>query len=342
MAVGLTRAGADGADVPLLWETKPSPGRFIGFLTKLERVIPPAHRPSFPTKYAHSIGIVTRAAGAGAVVVGFALGANSLHDASLTFQTVSIDKAPVPTDLCTDNPADPSCPPLNPNDPKCLTAQWRHAALCDDNSTPAPAVTNRCTDNPADPSCPPLGPNDAKCAGGWRNTAACVGGPFDPNNSINCTPGFAGCPGNVPSNAPAPPPPSKGHEPPPHHHEPPPPGGDHPGGPGQPPPSGTEHPGPVEPPPPGTDRPGPGEPPPVADHPDPGTPDTHSHSDEAAPPPAAPPVPIAPLPAVEAPHAPDAPAPAIQAPAIAPAPVAPAAPAPAMAPAPAPSPSTSK
>lgn len=125
----------------LLVESKLSPGAFIGSLTKLASVISRPHSPSFLTKYAHSLGIVARAAAAGAVVVGFALGANSLHDASLTFQTVSIDKAPVPTDLCTDNPADPSCPPL--------------------------------------------GPNDAKCADGWRFTAACVGGPFDPNNSVN-------------------------------------------------------------------------------------------------------------------------------------------------------------
>jgi hypothetical protein len=77
-------------------------------------------------------------------MIGFAIGVNSVHDGSLTLATVSASRGP--------------------------------------------AVTDKCTDNPADPSCPPMGPNDAKCAGAWRYTAACVGGPFDPNNISNCTP----------------------------------------------------------------------------------------------------------------------------------------------------------
>jgi hypothetical protein len=285
---------------------------------KNEVVTSRAHWPSdvstisikrWPREAAGTIGIVARAAGAGAVLIGFAIGANSVHDGSLTLATASASRGP--------------------------------------------AVTDKCTDNPADQSCPPMGPSDAKCAGAWRYTAACVGGPFDPNNIANCAPVFVGCPGYVPNTPPptptliGPPPHDKGHEPPPppHHHEP-----------GSPPP-GTDHPGPGEPPP-GTDHPGLGEPPPPgADHPEPGTPDGPPHSQEAAPPPAAPPpvvgappvAPVGPPPAIEGPHAPDVPAPAIQAPVapapvmqapvMAPAPVAPAAPPPVMAPAPAPSPS---
>jgi hypothetical protein len=299
-----------------LCESKLSPGSFIGFLTKLKSVIPRAHWSSdvstnaikrWPREPAGTIGIVARAAGAGAVLIGFAIGANSVHDGSLSLATVSASRGP--------------------------------------------AVIDKCTDNPADPSCPPMGPNDAKCAGAWRYTAACVGGPFDPNNISNCSPITPGCPGFVPNTPPPTPtliePPShdKGHEPlpPPHHHEP-----------GSPP--GTDRPGPGEPPP-GTDHPGPGEPPPGADHPEAGTPDAPPHSQEAAPPPAAPPpavaappiAPVGPPQAIEGPHAPDVPAPAIQAPVapapvmqapvMAPAPVAPAAPPPVMAPAPAPSPS---
>jgi hypothetical protein len=307
----------------VLCESKLSPGSFIGSLTKVKEVIPRAHWPSnvstnaikrWPREPAATIGVVARAAGAGAVLIGFAIGANGVYDGSLTLATVSASRGP--------------------------------------------AVTDKCTDNPGDPTCPPAGPGDVKCASAaWRYTAACVGGPFDPNNTFNCAPVFVGCPGYVP-NTPPPTPPSieppshdKGHEPPPpppHHHEP-----------GSPP--GTGHPGPGEPPPP------------VGDHPEPGTPGGPPHPQEAAPPPAAPPpvvgappvAPVGPPPAIEGPHAPDVPAPAIQAP-VAPAPVmqAPVAPAPVMqapapvmqapvmapapvappvmAPAPAPSPPTSK
>jgi hypothetical protein len=243
-------------------------------------VSPLVQLPSLLEKSALSMGVVARAAGAGAVVVGFALGANSVHDASLTFRTVSASRAP--------------------------------------------QLADSCVDNPADPSCPPTGPNDVKCAGAWRYTAACVGGPFDPNNSINCTPGFPGCPGFITNNPPPPTlpaPPSTVHEPPPppKHHEPPPPGGDHPGGPGEPPPPGGDHSGP-------------------------GTHGAPPHSNDAAPPPVAPApaLPVAPAPAIEAPHPAIAPAPVIQAPS-APAiqaPIAPAAPPPVMAPAPAPAPSS--
>ena len=252
---------------------------------------------------------IKRRPSAGAVLIGLTIGANSVHDASLTLATVSASRGP--------------------------------------------AVTDKCTDNPADATCPPMGPSDAKCASAaWRYTAACVGGPFDPNNIANCAPVFVGCPGYVPNTPPPTPtliePPShdKGHEPPPppHHHDP-----------GSPPP-GTDHPGPGEPPP-GTDHPGPGQPPSSgADHPEAGTPDAPPHPQEAPPPPAAPPpavaappvAPVGPPQAIEGPHAPDVPAPAIQAPVapapaiqapVAPAPVAPAAPPPVMAPAPAPSPS---
>jgi hypothetical protein len=269
-------------------------------------VIPRAHSSSdvgthaikrWPREPAGTIGIVARAAGVGAVLIGFAIGANSVDDSSVTLAALSAGRGP--------------------------------------------AVTDKCTDNPADPSCPPMGPTDAKCAGGWRYTAACVGGPFDPNNIANCSPITPGCPGFVPYTPPPTPPPieppptEKGHEPPPppHHHEP-----------GSPP--GTDHPGPGQPPP-GTDHPGPGGPPPGAGHSGPGTPDAPSHPQEVAPPPAAappavaaPPVaPAGPPQAIEAPHAPNVPAPVIQAPVMAPAPVAPAAPPPVMAPAPAPSPS---
>jgi hypothetical protein len=303
-------------DVQLLFEPKLSPGSFIGFLTKVKGVIPRAQWSSdvstnaikrWPREPAGTIGIAVRAAAAGAVLIGFAIWANSVHDGSLTLATLSAGRGP--------------------------------------------AVTDKCTDNPADPSCPPLGPNDAKCAGAWRYTAACVGGPFDPNNISNCSPITPGCPGFVPYTPPPtppsiePPPTEKGHEPPPppHHHEP-----------GSPP--GTDHPGPGQPPP-GTDHPGPGGPPPGAGHPGPATRDAPSHPQEVAPAPAvappavaAPPVaPVGPPQAIEAPHAPDVPAPAIQAPVapapvmqapvMAPAPVAPAAPPPVMAPAPAPSPS---
>jgi hypothetical protein len=272
--------------VQLLSESKLNSGSFIGFLTKVKRVIPRAHWSSgvstngikrWPREPAGTIGIVARAAGAGAVLIGFAIGANSVHDGSLTLAAASASRGP--------------------------------------------AVTDKCTDNPADPSCPPMGPNDAKCAGAWRYTAACVGGPFDPNNISNCSPITPGCPGFVPYTPPPtpssiePPPKDKGHEPPPppHHHEP-----------GSPP--GTDHPDPGGPPP-GTDHPGPGEPPPGTNHPEPGTPDAPPHAPEAAPPPAAappavaaPPVaPVGPPQAIEAPHAPVAPAP-VMAPAPAPSP----------------------
>jgi hypothetical protein len=108
----------------------------------------------WPREPAGTIGIVARAAGAGAVLIGFAIGANSVHDGSLTLATASASRGP--------------------------------------------AVTDKCTDNPADPSCPPMGPNDAKYAGAWRYTAACVGGPFDPNNISNCSPITPGCPGLCP------------------------------------------------------------------------------------------------------------------------------------------------
>ena len=144
------------------------------------------------------MGIVARAAGAGAVVASFALGANSLSDAPPAFQTASLSR-PVPADLCTDNPADPSCPPTNPIDPRCQLPQWRLAPVCDNNSTPAPPVRNLCTVNPADPSCPPTGPNDVKCAGAWHGTAAGAGGPFDRTNTINCNPALPGCPGTIPA-----------------------------------------------------------------------------------------------------------------------------------------------
>jgi hypothetical protein len=279
--------------VQLLCEPKLSPWSFIGFLTKVKGVIPRARWSSdvstnaikrWPGEPAGTIGILVRAAGAGAVLIGFAIGANSEHDGSLTLATLSASRGP--------------------------------------------AVTDKCSDNPADPSCPPMGPNDAKCAGAWRYTAACVGGPFDPNNISNCPPITPGCPGFVPYTPPPtppsiePPPTDKGHQPPPppHHHEP-----------GSPP--GTDHPGPGQPT--GTDHSGPGGPPPGADHPGPRMPDAPPHPPEVAGPPVAP---VGPPQAIEAPHAPDVPAPAIQAP-VAPAPVFQA---PVMAPAPAPSPSPSK
>jgi hypothetical protein len=46
---------------------------------------------------AGTIGIVGRAAGAGAVLIGFTIGANSVHDASLTLATVSVSRGPAVT-----------------------------------------------------------------------------------------------------------------------------------------------------------------------------------------------------------------------------------------------------
>ena len=86
-------------------------------------MIPRAHWPSdvstnaikrWPREPAGTIGIVARAAGAGAVLIGFAIGSNSVHDGSLTLAAVSASRGPVVTDKCTDNPADPTCPPPTP------------------------------------------------------------------------------------------------------------------------------------------------------------------------------------------------------------------------------------
>ena len=70
----------------------------------------------WPREPAGTIGIVARAAGVGAVLIGLAIGANSVHDGSLTLATVSTSRGPAVTDKCTDNRADPSCPPVGPSD----------------------------------------------------------------------------------------------------------------------------------------------------------------------------------------------------------------------------------
>jgi hypothetical protein len=302
----------------LLCESKLSPGSFIGFLTKVYEVIPRAHWPSdvstnaiktWPSEPAATLGIVARAAGAGAVLIGFAIGANGVHDASLTLATVSAGRGPAVTDKCTDNPADPTCPPMGPGDVKCASAAWRYTASC--------------VGGPFDPN------NTFNCAPVF---VGCPG--YVPNTPPPTPPSIA------------PPSHDKGHEPPPpHHHEPgSPPGTGHPG-PGVPPPPVGDHPEPGTPggpPHPPEAAPPPAAPPPVAPvGPPPAIEGPHAPD---APAPAIQ-APVAPAPVIQAPvapapviQAPVAPAPVMQAPVMAPAPVAP----PVMAPAPAPSPPTSK
>ena len=182
---------------------------------KGKRVIPRAHWSSdvsttaikrWPREPAGTIGIVARAVGAGAALIGFAIGANSVHDGSLTLATASANRGPAVTDKCTDNPADATCPPMGPSDAKCAPAAWRYTATC--------------VGGPFDPN------NIANCA------PVFVGCPGYVPNAPPPTPTLIEPPSH-----------DKGHEPPPpaHHHDPgsPPPGTDHPG-PGEPPP-GTRH-----------------------------------------------------------------------------------------------------
>jgi hypothetical protein len=102
---------------------------------------------------------IAKAAGAGAVLVGFATGVNSLHYASPILDTAAISRDPVLTDRCTDSPADPTCPPTSPNDVKCTTAAWHGSALC--------------AGGPFDPnvlSTPACSPVFVGCPGGVPNT----------------------------------------------------------------------------------------------------------------------------------------------------------------------------
>jgi hypothetical protein len=217
---------------------------------------------SRPTDWARAIGVVARVTSMGAAATGFAIGMRTLHYAAPSLDAASISHDRFATDLCTDNPADPTCPPQGPADVKCATATWLATAFC----AGGPFAPNIVTP-------PPLLPG--------------------------CSPAVAGCPGYVPPIPPPPDapssPPTKGHEPPPHEpppHEPPP---------HEPPPPSAPAPPATQPdplgPPPVVDHPAPGGsdvPPPSENHSQPGAP--------AAPPPVveAPPAPVAPAP-VEAP-----------------------------------------
>lgn len=245
---------------------------------------------NWPTDWTRAIGMVANAASMSAVVAGFIIGSSTFHSAAPSWAAVSISHDRFSTDRCTDNPADPTCPPAGPADAKCAMAGWQYTAWCVGGPF-APSIVTP----------PPLQPA--------------------------CSPAVAGCPDWVPPAAtptPDPPssPPSKGHEPPPH--EPPP----HGPPPHEPPPGGPPADGgpPPHDPPPGGGPP-PGGPPPVVDHPEPGgpggTPPADHHSDSGAP--AAPPpiqAPVAPVapPEVLAPAPIQAPAPIAPAPAPAPSP----------------------
>jgi hypothetical protein len=235
----------------------------------------------WPTDWTRAIGTVANAASVGAVVAGFAIGISTLHYAAPRLETAPIDRDGFATDLCTDNPADPTCPPVGPADARCTSAAWKYTARCAGG---------------------PFAPNLF----------------MTPLQQPPCSPAVAGCPGWAPpAVTPTPDAPPTGHEPPPHKpppHEPPggppphepPPGGPPPGG----PPPVVDHPEPG----------GPAASPPAVSHSEPGAP-AAPQAVVAPPAPVAPPVAMAPAPvqAPVAPVAP-APvmAPPVEAPAPAP------------------------
>jgi hypothetical protein len=154
-----------------------------------------------PTDWTRAIGMVANAVSMGAVVAGFAISGVTLHYSGPSLASVSISQDRFATDRCTDDPADPTCPPVGPADVKCASAAWQGTAWCVGGPF-APSIVTP----------PPLQPV--------------------------CSPTVAGCPGFVPPAATPPPdapptPPTKGHQPPPHEPPPhgPPPGGPPPGGP---------------------------------------------------------------------------------------------------------------
>jgi hypothetical protein len=239
--------------------------------------------------WAWATDVVAKTASAGAVVAGIAVGISTLHYPAPSLNAASISLDRFATDLCTDNPADPTCPPQGPTDVKCATAAWQATAMCAGGPF-APHIVTPPTLFPA------------------------------------CSPVVAGCPGWVPPAVTPPPgapssPPTKGHEPPPHEpppHEPPP----H----AAPSPPVTQ-PDPLQPPP-MADHPeagGPDVTPHSESHSEPGVPAAPPPAVEAPPAPIAPaPVQVAPAPPpvmapapVQAPVAPMAPAP-VMAPAPAP------------------------
>jgi hypothetical protein len=85
---------------------------------------------SRPTDWARAIGVVAKVTSMGAVATGFAIGMSTLHYAAPSLDAASISHDRFATDLCTDNPADPTCPPQGPTDVKCATAAWQATAVC--------------------------------------------------------------------------------------------------------------------------------------------------------------------------------------------------------------------
>lgn len=85
---------------------------------------------SRPTDWARAIGVVAKVTSMGAVATGFAIGMSTLHYAAPSLDAASISHDRFATDLCTDNPADPTCPPQGPTDVKCATAAWQATAFC--------------------------------------------------------------------------------------------------------------------------------------------------------------------------------------------------------------------
>jgi hypothetical protein len=134
-------------------------------------------------RWVRAIGMVAKTVTA-ALVAGITLGISTLHYPAPSLDVASISLDRFATDLCTDNPADPTCPPQGPADVKCATAAWQATAMCAGGPFAAHIVT------------PPT--------------------PFPA-----CSPAVIGCPGWVPPavtpspDAPSSPP-TKGHEPPPH------------------------------------------------------------------------------------------------------------------------------
>jgi hypothetical protein len=169
-----------------------------------------------PRKTASLIGTIAQAAGTAAVLAGFVIGVNGLHYGSPVLDAASIRADRFATDRCTDNPAEPTCPPLTPNDVKCTTATWRGSA--------------QCAGGPFDPHSPINCPPTMIGCPGWVPNTPPTPAPLIAPPSTTEEP---------------PPPPSKGHEPPPPPTSPPPVTG--PPGPSLPPPA-ADHPEPGSPP----------------------------------------------------------------------------------------------
>src|SRR5271157_3592395 len=82
---------------------------------------------SWPKDWAATMGMIATAA---AMAAGFAIDSITSHHAAPILGASSIGRDRVATDECTDNPANPVCPPLAPADVKCAMAPWHGTAFC--------------------------------------------------------------------------------------------------------------------------------------------------------------------------------------------------------------------